>query len=396
MSKNLVEGKKWNWELSANEKKAIAWFCGLIGLLAWAGFSTPNTIHVAIHFTRNINLFGMLYSGVVMGVIVGLIISIAEIVFIYLAVWKNAYFWIVVFLCGVVSVIGTVKFQDIGNQQAQIKKSEIENSKSLVENMEASIDTDRRLIEDYDMKIQAHRARGEKVPTWLYYRKRQAVERKSQKEIRLAALTNSYTETQKKIGAVITIGNGKNSYWGAGLAIFIECLIIACTVITIGIKISESASENNGQLVDMNGNRHSLFVNNKGNLKTTEKVTQNIGFKIGENVGNGVNVDRKMSTTCQLRPQPECQPEAQPECQPTCQPAVDGRTKRRLLNLVDRSGGKSDPVILHFWDRGVDNKAEIGRLVGTVLDYTVSRQYVSKVIQKREGGCRSWIENFQK
>ena len=291
---DVIHGKKWDWNITSGELKVIAWLVGFIGFLAWAGFSTPNTIGVTAGWSKDVQILHILYSGLIMGIIAGLVISILEVLFIYLAVEKWSFFWLLVFACGFVSIMGTLKWADIGNQNANIKNNEVQTARELVDNQKVSIQKENEIIDNYQKKINKYDSMGLPAPNWVYQRQRQAIERLTEKQGELDRLSQNYIITEKTNGPIIKIGDGKKA--GLALAVLMEILIIGCTVIFIGIRNAakeKEKEENAAEKVQY------IYLDPQGNPlpadlspARAEHDKQKVGFPIGErekenkNLGN--------------------------------------------------------------------------------------------------------------
>ena len=100
MLAKTVEGRGFDWNLSYGQKQFARIICGILGFGVWALYSTPNTIDLCVNFTKDVDVFGINWTGELMGLTLGLGVSFGELVFIYLAIWKSNIWWVgVVIAC---------------------------------------------------------------------------------------------------------------------------------------------------------------------------------------------------------------------------------------------------------------------------------------------------------
>lgn len=224
------------------------------------------------------------------------------------------------------------------------------------------------------------------------------ITRSKQTSDNVSALLNSRKQAQIELNELRTEGAGLNAalyrayanFLGVSVmnvavwinifvSLLIEIVFIYFTISqTQGLKITSLDIDGNGQLDALVDNiKHIIqqkakYVKPDHNQKTIISAKPEKEKIFGFQPSTDVNVDTKSSTRGQLKTDPAVD-------------VLDKKTVLELRQVVDRAGGKSDPVILHFWDNGESNKAKIGRLVRSVLDYGVSREYVRQVIKRERG-----------
>jgi len=360
MAKKLTLGDDWDWNLSDSQKKMTSALFGLITVLAWAFYSTPATINIAVEFTKSISILGIPKSGIVLGVIGALIVSIAELAFLYLTVWKSIYFIIPTLLCGFISVMGTVVFIGIGSQEAAIRQDSIDSYKTQIETLQASIASDNDYLGDLDKKAQS----GNEIPSWILARKRQAIERKTSKENELTKLLSQSSDHRQEVGAIVTIGDKS---WNIFFAIFIELVLIGSGLICILIEKTES-SERPEQFKKHNR----YFTENEGK----------IGFQIAQS--NDQIFDKNLQFLNEQKFQRLNQRLNKPEFKPELKFHIDENIIKSLKSDAKKTG-KSDKTILYLYDQGMRNKSAIGRQAGKILKGNrkkISQTYVSRVIKQ--------------
>jgi hypothetical protein len=428
----IIKNSEWDFTISSSAKTLIAIVISLVGGAVWLLYSTPNTIELLLKWTSNTIVFGQEISGSIMGIVLGLAISILELAFICIALWKRGTYlwWALAIICGCFSIAGSVGFQNISNQNASIKYQSLKDTQNLVEQKKESIANEERMLRDYDQQIAICESNFSPVPNWLYRRKRQALERKTQKENELERLTKKLIETRNKTGPIVSTANLENpsiTGWDVILASFWEFIIFICTIIAIGINktnddlnndevlkiLAQNHIEQRKSQSDSNnddGSSKSIYAENVNKIIAQKnKNKQRIGFEIGtgtrsepepepepdrnrnriENgtilAKNDIELERKKpERSDENRNQTGTGTGTRSEPEPNKKRnQIDKRTLNKLLLLVQKFGGKSDPVILYFYDRGERNWTRIGRLVGNILNRKpVSRTYVRRVIRR--------------
>jgi hypothetical protein len=419
--KRYVDGKKFDWNLSHNEKTAVAKIVGAFSVCALI-FSTVSTANAMLNICEGISFAGY-HIGVFLALLVTVLISSGEISCIYLAVWKKSCWWLVPTLfCGYISVLGTIGFLEVTTQNAGIKKNEVSSIKKIITDKESEIARIKGRIAQYNKLINNGDAKH-----WTYTRLRQAEEKLSSGTEKLATLRSKRTAIEKKHGAIVSIGDNKGSKnMGIGIAIAVEIFLIGSTFVGIGLYQSgnterlrypakqdsvtlEPSVDREKVFIDRKNGDNQYFVNQNNNPEKDRIVNQSntsvdrkFGFEIGKNFSSSENKNEKKSFTGENKNLSLSENEKTPKKFERSNKNLSlGENKnfslseneipKKVLTQLKKKyekTGKSDATILYLWDSGLTNKSEIGRIAGHVLKGNrkkISPSYVHRVIKAERG-----------
>lgn len=400
MAKQIVSGRGWDFDLSRSQKRLVAWFIGSLSFAAWALFSTPNTVEFVTRFTSGVAVFGWTGAGFWMGAIIAVILSIKELLSIYLAVWKSPYFWFATIMIGTISVLGSIKFENISTQNQHIKFKEVESIQSLVDQKQRSIAYEEKQLDNYEAQANALRSEGKNVPTWLFRRSRETLERKSGMERELAVLTDSLNTVRKRHGPIMAIGNvetGKSNFWTVILAIIVEIFLIGGTLISILVYVSDDPS-NDEKIVYFNNQRYVLIDNDNG--KSTSRVTPNRNqaeeaHTFGFNPVSADDTQPKVTPPDNSATGATRKPVSRDSSLGVVKnPVKKGATEieipmsvRLKLRKFFFEKGASDDTILYLYDNVLGrNIKRISIMTGDILNRNpINRNYVRRVLQRERG-----------
>lgn len=239
MAQTLILHQGWSDDISNSNKKIAAYVVGILSLVFSVFYSTPNTCDIFLEMWGDVEMLRIPYSGAIASVILGVSINILEYVGIILTVWKkNWLFFVGSCLIGLVSIYGSVKFNEKGAQLAAIKTAEVDGWSTKIEDIRTGINTDAKEIEDYSNQISYLQAQGKNIPSYLFQRKREAVERKAGRENELLAASDSSVAVKKRIGVIMAPGDtktGKISFMSIVAAVFIEALLIGLAWLSLAL-----------------------------------------------------------------------------------------------------------------------------------------------------------------
>jgi hypothetical protein len=451
VKKRVMSGKGWNFDLSGRQKRCAAWLLGALSFAAWLLFSTPNTLDFIVRYSKNITMLGIPFSGVISGVSIGLILSCLEIVFIYLAVWKSNYFWIVVAIIGSLAVGGSIKWGEKSTQTTKIQRIEIANTDSLISQTRESIRDEKNLLIKINADIKRYENNQGYVPNRLLNKLEEITLRKTTKEKELKAFINDLDSLNKNQGVTAEFSEDAetNMIFTIFLAILVEVLLIGGTY--LALIIYDSSLGIAGDHVIVQNDKHFISVDllqekpellsqygfnitseKKGKpvlkVDTSEEIKKdfpgqfktNVGFNFGEKKQGKIEVRKTVKNV----PENEFLNDLKKRKKPstlTVKNVFDGVQKNVFENDKKRSEndlknvpendlkndlknvfekqfqGKSDPFILYCWqnwNKVSGEKRSYGKCAKIVSDVlpgkkTISKSYCFSVIKKAGGSSNA-------
>lgn len=249
----LLENEEMDWSINYTLKLVCAIIFGAVSLVLWIGYSTPNTINVAIIWMGKVTLALGIFniSGVFVGWIIGLSVAFLEYASMLGYLWKKRWYFIVfLVLTMLISIYGSYQFNQFSEQSNKMKESTIGAHENLVTNYNKLIATQDSVIAGRKKYIdstlptlrQKYIALNGYEPDWISYRERQsleAIDRATYLKQAYSDSLNRYTfkaiDIKEETGFIVKLsdseaGSSRGSLVGA---IVLEILLVSCGFISI-------------------------------------------------------------------------------------------------------------------------------------------------------------------
>ena len=358
-----------------NILKGLSTFVAVVGGL----ISLALTINLAIQIFGADNAFW-----IVIGVLVGCIFNASEVACFLRWVQQDELVALVLGIClALVSASASVGALQISLERGAVQSTDYTQKLKEIELIDQQIAKLQETAEKQKAVYHVTKSRETLDQATQLLKKRN----KAQNELILLRTQNAGLNTAlyRAYANLLGLSVMKVALWiNILVSLLIEIVFVYFTTSSASKnKIILVADDNNGQTENSEVvivSQRPDQVNSKNRQSKSTIVSQDVNpetqHSIGFQFANDVNIGTNLS--------PESPPESQPK-KTSPEFRVNKKTVIRLQRLVDKLGGKSDPVILYFWDQGERNRARIGRKVKSVLGYKVSRQYVSRVVKRERG-----------
>jgi len=249
----LLENEEMDWSVNYTLKLICAIIFAAVSLVLWIGYSTPNTINVAIIWMGSVKLNLILFQvpGSFIGWIIGLSISFLEYGSMLAFLWKRRWYFIAVMILTMfVSIYASYKFNQFSEQSNKMKEDNIGAHEGLVANYEKLIAAQDSIITGQKHYIYSTLQEQKRKyvaiqgfePDWISFRERKALEAIDHanylKRVYSDSL-NKYTfktiGVKEQTGYIVKLsdsekGSSKGSLAGASI---IEILIVFCGFVSI-------------------------------------------------------------------------------------------------------------------------------------------------------------------
>jgi len=262
----LLQNEEMDWSINYTLKLICAIIFGAVSFVLWIGYSTPNTINVAIVWMGKVILALGLFniSGSFIGWIIGLSISFLEYGSMLGYLWKKRWYFIFFLLLTMfISIYGSYKFNQFSEQSNKLKEDTIGAHENLVSNYNNLIATQDSTIAGQNHYISSTLSALKRKyiveqgsePDWISYRERkalEAIERATYLKQVYSDSLNKYTfktiGVKKETGYIVKLsdseaGSSRGSLIGA---IIIEILLVSCGFISIAFFSSSIQDSKRG------------------------------------------------------------------------------------------------------------------------------------------------------
>lgn len=399
MADKVIDGRQFDFSPNHREKLVVAWACMAVSFAIWALYSTPNTIDFVVSMTKGVKVIGIANGGVFVGIVLGLgLISIGEYIFMYLMIWKNILFAIPLLICMGISIMASTGYEYKAIINTNIKNEKIADHSSLVENKQMAIQDTRKLVYEYDARIESDRNQGTRSPDWVYARRRQANELLQQQTQELERLTHQKISVKDELGPIFNTKNwssGSVSFWTIFLAVFAEVALVGLGIVAVGLRKSNTDEKSKLRLINGDYNpaygggyddemvmvpasvarQHGL---SGGSFKSKKKKSR-FGFQVDKNF---INIDDESENESESESENSLENFHFSDDKKLIKlsPGMKAKAKKN----VKAKGDHHRQLVSQIYGNGVTTSAGISRVLKTDYRVKITPQRVSQI--KREIG----------
>jgi len=303
----VVQHSGYDTGLSQGQKMFVAYACMFIALVPLIFYSMPNTMEFFTTLVGDVSVLGVPRAGFYMGLGLGLVLTVAEMISLYLVVWKSKWFFMLTLITAGVSIWAGYVFQNFGSQIADIKKADIQSSAAISKTWEQMILAQDEIIKkrgeqikDINNQERQFISRDEPIPSWVPRRTREATEAiekaVAMKRVYSDSLSRAIRGGVKKkqgYGVINTFDEKNTKKYNWMISMFFEILIIVFGFLSILMFDSKVQDAQKGKDA-----KSKTSVSERGELQLARKdaIPLKTGRKVFAGKGKIQNTELRKKT----------------------------------------------------------------------------------------------------